>query len=68
MTKEMVSYKDGELLVLMCVLDELWKLREDREACIRVLRYVAARMDLPLLVLNTKPERCEEIEPGIFIG
>ncbi len=59
-------------LVLLQVTEELWKLREDAEAQIRVLRYVTGRLGLPVLVLRSKTmqvpdvERCEEIEAWGF--
>lgn len=59
------AWQDEELQVLMSVLDGLWKL--DTEAQVRVLRYVTRRLDLLLLVLGKKPERCEEIGPVLHI-
>ena len=69
-----MSWRDAELLVLMQVTDELWKLREQPEAQIRVLKYLVDRLGLPVrLQINPKftaplVERCEEIETGIYIG
>ena len=69
-----MSWKDVELLVLMQVTDELWKLREQPEAQIRVLKYLVDRLGLPVrLQINPKfvapvVERCEEIEPVTYIG
>ena len=74
-----MAWKDVELLVLMQVTDELWKLREQPEAQIRVLKYLVDRLGLPIrLQINQKfvapvVERCEqsrleEIEPVPYIG
>lgn len=72
MVKRMV-WTDTELMVLLQVTDELWKLREQPEAQIRVLRYVTERLGLPVLVMNARPlvpdvERCEEIGSDIYFG
>lgn len=71
----MNSWKDVELLVLMAIIDELWKLREQPEAQIRVLKYLADRLGLPIQIKTDKRfivpaivERCEEIEPVPYIG
>lgn len=67
-------WKDAELLVLLAVMDELWKLRESPDAQIRVLKYLVDRLGLPVrLQINAKfvapvVERCEEIEPVTYIG
>ncbi len=69
-----MSWMDTELLALMQVIDELWKLRESPDAQIRILRYVADRFGLPVRIVIDKKftaplmERCEEIEPMTYIG
>ena len=57
---------DEEMMVLAMVIGDLQKL--DADAQVRILRYVTARLGLPLLLLKSKTiqvpdvERCEEIE------
>ena len=69
-----MGWTDTELMVLLAVTDELWKLRESPEAQLRVLRYVVDRLGLPVRIVTDKKftaplvERCEEIETGIYIG
>ena len=58
------AWQDEELQVLLSVMDGMWRL--ETEAQLRVLRYVARRLNL-LLILTTKPERCEEMGPVLHI-
>jgi hypothetical protein len=66
-------WDDEELAVLWRVTAELMKLKAEPEAQIRILQYVKDRLGLPVLLIKARSlvpdvERCEEIEPDIYIG
>jgi hypothetical protein len=67
-------WKDTEYIVVGDLVDALWKLREDPNAQLRVLKYVVDRLGLPVRIVTDKKftaplvERCEEIETGVYIG